>query len=121
MVFPVTDPRYEPSHSDSNRLEPFYMPGSFGSWLPRKREEERRELSFCCAVFSGTVLSDLCDQPHGIDSLLDSSVHGDFLARILEWVVMPSSRGSSQSRDQTEVSCIHCRRICYHLGHQGSL
>ena len=28
------------------------------------------------------------------------------LARILEWVAMPSSRGSSQSRDQTCASCI---------------
>ena len=27
-------------------------------------------------------------------------------ARILEWVAMPSSRGSSQSRDQTQVSLI---------------
>ena len=28
-------------------------------------------------------------------SLLDSSVHGILQARILEWVAMPSSRGSS--------------------------
>ena len=28
-----------------------------------------------------------------------------FLVRILEWVGMPSSRGSSQSRDRTHVSC----------------
>jgi len=27
-------------------------------------------------------------------------------ARILEWVAIPSPRGSSQSRDQTQVSCI---------------
>ena len=27
-------------------------------------------------------------------------------ARILEWVAVPSSRGSSQPRDQTQVSCI---------------
>ena len=27
-------------------------------------------------------------------------------ARILEWVAMPSSRGSSQPRDQTQISCI---------------
>ena len=27
-------------------------------------------------------------------------------ARILEWVAFPFSRGSSQSRDQTQVSCI---------------
>ena len=29
----------------------------------------------------------------------------DFLARILEWVAIPFSRGSSQSRDRTMVSC----------------
>ena len=31
---------------------------------------------------------------------------GIFQARILEWVAMPSSRGSSQPRDWTLVSCI---------------
>ena len=31
---------------------------------------------------------------------------GILQARILEWVAMPSSRGSSQSRDQTQVSHI---------------
>ena len=30
-------------------------------------------------------------------------------ARILEWVAMPSSRGSSQPMDQTHVSCISGR------------
>ena len=35
-----------------------------------------------------------------------SSVHGIFQARILEWVAVPFSRGSSQSRDRTQVSCI---------------
>jgi len=35
-----------------------------------------------------------------------SSVHRILQARILEWVAMPSSRGSSQPRDQTGVSCI---------------
>ena len=39
-------------------------------------------------------------------SPLCSSVHGILQARILEWVAVPSSRGSSQPRDQTEVSCI---------------
>ena len=37
-----------------------------------------------------------------------SSVHGTLQTRILEWVVMPSSMGSSQHRDQTQVSCISC-------------
>ena len=35
-----------------------------------------------------------------------SSVCGIFQARTLEWVAMPSSRGSSQPRGQTRVSCI---------------
>ena len=34
------------------------------------------------------------------------SVHGILQARILEWVAIPSSRGSSQPRDLTLVSCI---------------
>ena len=33
-----------------------------------------------------------------------SSVHGIHQAGILEWVAIPFSRGSSQSRDQTQVS-----------------
>ena len=35
-----------------------------------------------------------------------SSVHGILEARILEWVAVPSSRGSSQPWDQTRVSRI---------------
>ena len=35
-----------------------------------------------------------------------SSVHGVLEARILEWVAMLSSRGSSRPRDQTRVSCM---------------
>ena len=39
-------------------------------------------------------------------SPLGFSVHGILQARILEWAVLPSSRGSSQPRDQTSVSYI---------------
>ena len=35
-----------------------------------------------------------------------SSVQGILQARMLEWVAMPSSRGSSQPRDQIHVSCL---------------
>ena len=35
-----------------------------------------------------------------------SSVHGIFQARILEWIAIPFSRGSSQSRDWMQVSWI---------------
>ena len=44
---------------------------------------------------------------------MDCSPPGSFLheiiqARILEWVVMPSFRGSSWPRDQTQASCDSC-------------
>ena len=37
-----------------------------------------------------------------------SSVTGILQARTLEWVATPSSRGSSQHRDRTHISCISC-------------
>ena len=39
-------------------------------------------------------------------NLSGSSVHGIFQARVLEWVAISFSTGSSQPRDQTQVSCI---------------
>ena len=37
---------------------------------------------------------------------MDYTVPGILQVRILEWVAVPFSRGSSQPRDQTQVSCI---------------
>ena len=37
---------------------------------------------------------------------MDCIVHGLLQARILEWVVFPLSRGSSQPRDRTQVSAL---------------
>ena len=45
-----------------------------------------------------------------------SSVHGILQARIMEWVSISFSRGSSQPRDETQ----NCRQILYCLSHQGS-
>ena len=44
-----------------------------------------------------------------------SSVYGTLQTKILECVAMPSSRGSSQPRDQTHVSYVSCigRRFLY--------
>ena len=44
-------------------------------------------------------------------SLPGSSDHGIFQARVLKWVAMSFSRGSSRPRDQTYVSCIAGRRF----------
>ena len=44
-------------------------------------------------------------------SLPGSSVHGIFQARVLEWIAISFSKGSSQPRDQTRVSHIVDRRF----------
>ena len=47
----------------------------------------------------------------------DSSLHGILQARILEWVAISSSRGSSQPRDWTCISRVSCigKWILYHF------
>jgi len=57
-------------------------------------------------LLSSVRLCDLMDC-----SLLGSSVHGIFQARILEWVAIFFSRVSSQPRNQTQVSHIAGRRF----------
>ena len=49
-------------------------------------------------------------------SLPGSSVHGILQARILEWIAVPSSRGSSQSRVRTRISYLSCigRQVLHH-------
>ena len=52
---------------------------------------------FICAKLLQLCLT-ICDP---MDCSLGCSVHGIFQARILEWVAVPSSRGSSWPRGQT--------------------
>ena len=47
------------------------------------------------------------------------SVHGILQARILEWVIIAFSRGSSWSQG-SNPGLLHFRQILYHLSHQGS-
>ena len=51
-----------------------------------------------CSIVSNSLW------PHGLWLARLLSVHGIFQARILEWVAISFSRGSSQPRDQTWVS-----------------
>ena len=66
----------------------------------------------CLIIQSCLILYNLMDY-----SPPDSSVHGVFQERILEWVAI-SSRGSSWLRDQTHMSCVSCvgRQSLYHWG-----
>ena len=60
----------------------------------------------------------LCAQarPTLYNPLSEPSVHGTFQARILKWVAISYSRGSSRPKDRTHVSCFFCicRQILYH-------
>ena len=68
----------------------------------------------CVYVQSRSVVSDLCD-PHGLypARLL---YPWDSPGKNIEWVAMPSSRGSYRPRTQTCISYIFCigRWILYH-------
>ena len=61
----------------------------------------------------------LFETPWTVCSLPGSSVHGIFQARVLEWVAISFSRGSSRPRDQTQVYS-HCTQTVYCLSHKGS-
>ena len=51
-------------------------------------------------------------------SLPGSSVQGILWAQIVEWVAIPSSRGSLQPRDQTLVSCLTGRFFTGYATHE---
>ena len=80
-------------------------PGRVSSFVLRKGLLESCSCLRSLCVLSCSVMSD-CDpmdcSPPG------SSLHGILQARILEWVASSSSRGSSQARDQTHISCVFC-------------
>ena len=59
------------------------------------------EITHECVLAAQSCLT-LCD-PMDCSSP-GSSIHGILQARILEWVAIPFSRGSSRPRDRTQVS-----------------
>ena len=64
----------------------------------------------CCCLVTNSCLTFL--RPYRL-YLPESSAHGIYLARMLEWVTISFSKGSSQHRDWTHISCIG-RQIVYH-------
>ena len=66
---------------------------------------------FFSFIFCPQSCQTLCDPMDC--SLPGSSLHGILQARVLEWVAISFSRGSSQPRDQTRVSLIPGR--CFNL------
>ena len=71
------------------------------------------EAVLCLVALSCSTLCNSMD-----NSPPDSSVYGNLQARVLEWVAMPSSKGSSHPGIQPKSP--HCRQILYCLNHQRS-
>ena len=94
----------------------------WGCWLNIKVGSRRFPSEGCCYLVAKSCPI-IC---HPVDCTPpDSSVHGIFQVRILEWVDISFCRGSSWPRDRTQVTCVastllHCRQILYQLSHQGS-
>ena len=70
---------------------------------------QERRISGKKSESESEVVSDYCDPMDC--SLPGFSVHGILQARVLEWVAIAFSRGSSRSRDRTRVSRIGDRRL----------
>ena len=77
---------------------------AFLSWVFNFPLEWFQLYSLCVCVSHSVVSISLW--PHGLYSPPGSSVHGIFQARILEWVVISFSRGSSWPRDRTHLFSI---------------
>ena len=96
-------------------LTEWIHPGTLCILGPSSAPEEQFCSWSCIQTITGSFMNyfclvtkscpTLCDPPTYC-SLPGSSIHGIFWARILEWVAVSSSWGSSQLRDQTHVSCI---------------
>ena len=108
--------------SSENAISPdtlaFDSPSSapFIFWLLQTLTPRRKECLIVSCMGAYSVSQScwtLCNPMDG--SLPGSSLHGILQARMMEWVAISSSRGSSQPRDGTWISCFFCigRQILY--------
>ena len=65
--------------------------------------KEKFLLCVCVCVCVCVLVTQLCPTPCNAMEPAGSSVHGILQERILVWIATPFSRGSSRSRDQTQV------------------
>ena len=100
------------------------QPAASGSWFHSRVSRKVPSSAHTLTLAPGAILPSpvwfqvlttwlLCDPMDG--SPPGCSVHGILQARILEWVTISSSRGSSRPRDRTHVFCVSCigRRVLY--------
>ena len=100
-------------------------------WIQRMHDN-RHLLATPCAICTGLSTTQASSVVCWVASVVSnsfwpsrlsppgSSVHGICQARILEWLAMPSSRGSSPPRDRTSISYVFYtgRQVLYCLASQ---
>ena len=96
----VTLPALHPLASPQIPWEASARCGFSSLWGTLEHPDSRSCLLFVCMLSCPTLCNSMDYSPPG------PSVHGIFPAVTVELVARPSSRGSSQSRDQTHISCI---------------
>ena len=108
----------------NNVICQFYLNKTEGKYLPKSKPEGFFPIMwFLNKAVHLSKYAVLCLVAQSSDSVTPWSVAchalpsvGILQARILEWVAMPSSRGSSQGLNP---GLLHCRQIIYHLSHEG--
>ena len=70
---------------------------------PRSSRRTNKQVLFSPLLCKAVQLTQSCPT---VGNPTDYTVHGILQARILEWGAFPFSRGSSQPRDRTQVSCL---------------
>ena len=104
--------KYKPGHSLLKTFTHYHMDRACNSMDDRSGRPKRQHHKFlntaipAAAAKSLQSCPTLCDPIDG--SPPGSPIPGILQARTLEWVAMPSSRGSSRPRDRTHVSCVFC-------------
>ena len=103
----------------------FYQVALFRPFLTQQNQRNWRDVYICqekktlSSSHIQVELWSVCVSRSIMSDSPGSSVHGILQARMLEWVAILFSRGSSQPRNQTPIS-LHYRQILYCLSHQGS-
>ena len=105
-----TEGRRQHSYMSSAKSDTVKMAALLDSNFPRSQTNNVCFLRFLMIIFA--LFSRSCS-PFAEEMFLNifatppaSSVYGILWARILEWVAIPFSRGSSPPGDWTQVSCI---------------
>ena len=94
------------NHSSYLKKTWFFLSDKGGQWA-QSWLEQLHTLNFCCWHLRKQHKGFFFCHPMDCSSP-GSSVYGILHARILKWVAIPFSRGSSLPRNRSWVSCIAC-------------